>query len=568
MSSAGLVTTVAQGTTNISAAVGSIQGNAPLSVSSATGGATVVDDLTDSHIGSVQVTDKSVITMFGTRDSSGNPSSLTAITRTLPAGTTEQYTLDSQGRPTKIVLSDQSQFDYDWSASGGPVVTAISGDGTALLSAYLGTSPGTSPAIKTAPQAKLRARAARSDATSSTNSPSLINVHATTSCNGSVVPEDYAKITITLSGLSGDPIPTQWVGPGSGTYLAYLPSGPTTTPQDVVIAAMASSSSTACQAVSAVSDTCTVLLAVASIEAQPLLPVFLPVCAVLDLSLQSVSEACGVVSVASKINSAINYLSNLPTTQVGIVASLAGNPQSTQGFTLSNRSGGFFPPLDIGFECPTVNHVSVSPSSTTTYPGVSFPTAAMAYDVNNQVLLSSILNFTWNSASTSVATYSPLSPSAPIGSVMINGIGPGNTTITATETTSGKTASSSVTVDPVLNVAGLWSGSYTWDQPNGTTVQFSLGISQNAISLIAIMGFSNGCPSCFIYNVPGQVFGNVVTFSDLPTGADPSTTEYFTINATVTSPGSGSSATMTGRICDNNNSYWGKLCGNLSLTYQ
>jgi hypothetical protein len=120
-----VVTTIAEGSPNISAAVGSIQGSAPLTANTSTGGEVLVDDMTDSRILVATNSDQSTLTFLGTRDSNGNPSALYEVKRVAADGTWQTLSLDSLGRPTAITMSDNSQVLLNWTSSTGAVVTGV-----------------------------------------------------------------------------------------------------------------------------------------------------------------------------------------------------------------------------------------------------------------------------------------------------------------------------------------------------------------------------------------------------------------------------------------------------------
>jgi uncharacterized protein (TIGR03437 family) len=119
-----------------------------------------------------------------------------------------------------------------------------------------------------------------------------------------------------------------------------------------------------------------------------------------------------------------------------------------------------------------------------------------------------------------------------------------------------------LTVVPTSDVVGTWAGTFSWDYPPPRpSVYVSVDISQFA-SLSGTLSFG-ACNECSgnggIMGV--QVSGNQVTLSGLTAGADPSAS-FYQITGTI------SGGTISGSICNYNNSYWGLLCGSLSLKRQ
>ncbi|MGA2511319.1 MAG: Ig-like domain-containing protein [Candidatus Acidiferrales bacterium] len=211
ISSQGLVTTVAQGSTNISATAGSIRGTAPLTVNSSAGGVVLVNDMTDSRILMATNSDQSTLTFLGTRDSNGNPTALYGVKRVAADGSWQSLSLDSQGRPTAIIMSDNTQFTLDWVSDTSAVLTGITSDGTATLATTLGSTIVPTTAASAVKKATAIAQVTPTPANS------LVTVNVTT-CG---VPESLAQVTM----ITGDPNTISLQSTGSGTYQGSVASG-------------------------------------------------------------------------------------------------------------------------------------------------------------------------------------------------------------------------------------------------------------------------------------------------------------------------------------------------------
>jgi YD repeat-containing protein len=430
VASNGTVTTLAQGNTNISASLGSLQASAQLAVSSASGGAVLVNDLTDMRLISMQGTDGSLVTLYGTRDASGNPSTATALSRVNTDGTQQEFTFDSQGRLTRIVLGDNSQFLYAWAPDGSAMVTVVTSDGTTALSAALPAS---------AAMAARRSKPLSNPSFGSANA--VVSAHVT-SCNGTV-DEDWASVQVYPP---GGLIPAQLVAPGTGSYQALLPSGPTPGPLQVASAI----TSVPCKLSTIVSVTCGVVTAAVVVAGDgiPLLEAGAIYASCTDLGVAAAvfSNICTAITAGHILNSSINWLAGQA--PLPISASLNSNSTAQLTYqTLINPSNGLYPKLEVGFACPLVDHVNVWPSSTSLGVGQSLPMAATAVDGNGKILLSSAFMFDWSSPDFSIVSAGPPGAPGPVGSGHVTGVAPGGPVhITATETSSHKQGTSAVTV--------------------------------------------------------------------------------------------------------------------------
>jgi YD repeat-containing protein len=430
VASNGTVTTLAQGNTNISASLGSLQASAQLAVSSASGGAVLVNDLTDMRLLSMQGSDGSTVTLYGTRDASGNPSTATALSRVNTDGTQQQFTLDSQGRLTRIVLADNSQFLYAWAPDGSAMVTAVTSDGTTALSAALPAS---------AAMAARRSKPRSNPSFSSANA--VVSAHVT-SCNGTV-DEDWASVQMYPP---GGLIPAQLVAPGTGAYQALLPSGPS----PVALQVASAITSVPCKLSTIVSVSCGVITAAVVVAGDgiPLLEAgaIYSSCTDLGVAAAVFSNICTAITAGHVVNSSINWLAGQA--PLPISASLNSNSTAQLTYqTLISPSNGLYPKLEVGFACPVVDHVNVWPSSTSLGVGQSLPMAATAVDGNGKILLSSAFMFDWSSPDFSIVSAGPPGAAGPVGSGHVTGVAPGGPiNISATETSSSKQGTSAVTV--------------------------------------------------------------------------------------------------------------------------
>jgi YVTN family beta-propeller protein len=89
----------------------------------------------------------------------------------------------------------------------------------------------------------------------------------------------------------------------------------------------------------------------------------------------------------------------------------------------------------------TIDHVTVNPASASVIEGATTPFSATAYDAAGNIVLVGASNMIWSSANTAIATVNASSGVA-------TGVAAGSTTITATESESGKAGSVALTVTP------------------------------------------------------------------------------------------------------------------------
>lgn len=459
VSSTGFVTPVAAGTATITATSGTFAGQASLTVPDATGGAVLVDDITDSRIFITPNSDGSILTFLGTRDSSGNPTSLYEIKRTAPDGTWQTISVDSEGRPTAITLSDNSQFLLNWTSSTSAIVTGISGDGTTTASVTIGsTSSGATNNEAKALKQKKTAGVQLAQAQTTITPSDWQIVANVTSCG---VPEAWAQVELSPGEIDA----SQTLFGTTGTYQASVPSGPLGSALNNIQSAAQALPASFCSYVNNVNQALNEGSATGPVGA---LTIQSLICAGLSASLPPasplVASACGLLSVAMNFavgqactinagsNSVFNYVVKYYDQQntYEIEAGLVGNPPVTQ--TVAPTSPGVFPPVNIELGCPQVDHVSVTPDALSLSVGQGAPLWAAAYNKASppEILRSSAFTFLWNaSAATGVASI-PQSFSYPGGSVAaVQGVATGGPVpITATELSSAKQGTANVTVTP------------------------------------------------------------------------------------------------------------------------
>lgn len=447
VSPSGLVTTVSQGGASITATSGSIMGSSNVVVPNATGGLVLIDDLTDSRILSWTASDMSTITILGTRDSSGNPTSFTNIKRVATDGTWEDISLDSQGRPTTLLFSDNSQVSLNWTSTATATATALSSDGTTVVSSQIGSSQTNAQSVRAAFRSRYNllrdsANTASSTATTGTGN-SLVTVRVT-SCNN--VPENWAYVTVTPnSALGGEPVDASLVA-GTGIYLAQLPSGPTNLSLATEIQEAAEFYEPICNFSETFSQGGVELQQAICGVSLLLGPEAGLICEGSEALLNAIDDICMSGPVASAINSVVNFLST--PTEIEVLVLLPGeSPQQSSEQVLP--SGGFGP-LNITFQCPPVDHLTVIANPTTINVGASSQVTAVADNASGEVLGSSALDFVWSNGNDNngVLGVPVVNTSNGYSSVVdVTGLTPGGPVqVLATEQSSGKTGSAAITV--------------------------------------------------------------------------------------------------------------------------
>jgi len=449
-------------------------------------------------------------------------------------GTWEQYTLDSQGNLQKIVLSDNSQFLYDWSSSNGPVVTVVTSDGTTAVSAAL------PPAAASA----ARRKAKPSKYASSGSATPFIEAHVT-SCNGSVN-EDWASVYVSAPGGT---IPAQLVGPGTGNYEAQLPSGPLSN----ALQAAKAVTGIPCTLSNIVSNSCKVITAAVIIlgDGIPVLEAgaIYASCTNLGVAASVLSAVCTSIQAGSYINSFISWFENQlgQTFGLPVTAYLNASSTSQQKSTMAIYPvSGTYPTAEFQFGCSIVDHVNVLPSPVTINVGDQIFLTATANDANNQVLLSSAFGFIWSGGggvATVTSSYASGSGTI-ISSGLVTGVAVGTANITATETSSAKQGTANVNVQGGL-VGTSWDGTYQWPTSCTTCVQgpqsmelaFSTSTTANG-SFDATMADFSGTIASSTFNLTSTSTNAQGTWSLIGTLANGAVTGTVTFSCSCISSGS------------------------------
>lgn len=502
-SAQGMVRTISPGSVNITAAVGNVQGSAPLVVNSSTDGLVFIDDLTDSRLISYTAADGSTAMLYGSRDASGNPSSLSGLITAAPDGMQAEYSLDAQGRPTNIRLSDGSEFLYSWASSATGVVSVIGSDGAAMISApiNLAQTSATAGAGRKATHVRSEAKVA---STTASNGPT-ITVHVT-SCNGTVS-EDWADV---LLNPPGGFVGASLAALGTGDYVAQLPSG------SAASQAASQIVSGACGISTGVSNVVTVgcaAVTAAVVVAGTGLPaaqaaIINTACAELGLSANIMSGLCKAASALTTFNSAVTWVKQ----QFGgvpITVSL-GSLAPIQTVAKPSLPGGPYPPVNVDFPCPPVDHVDVVPGSATIDPGQSVQLNATARDSSDKILFSSAFDFTWSGAQSSpYVTSSPeFQGFEPFGTDTVTGIAAGGPVgITASETTSGQSGTSQITVaQQSWQIQTVDAPATNSNSPPGTVL---VAVNDNG----DVLGVSSNAGAISGSNVPSSICGLPFVYS-------------------------------------------------------
>lgn len=171
-----------------------------------------------------------------------------------------------------------------------------------------------------------------------------------------------------------------------------------------------------------------------------------PALAAFDALCQSADNAGGF---AALFKSEVNYLYEIN----GIQGTVTLNSQSPseQALTLSAQPqpDGDYAGIDVDLPCPNVDHITVSPTPVSIPVNGTCDLTAPANDSLGIILFSSAFNYSWNSDTPSVATVANnVSGASPSGTATVTGVsGGGPVNIEATETTSSKIGTASVTID-------------------------------------------------------------------------------------------------------------------------
>jgi uncharacterized protein YjdB len=606
VSTGGLVSALAAGPTTISASTGGISGTSSLTVSASNSGFTLIDDMTDSRLVLFRDTDGSVAQYNGTRTDTGALNAITSTNISHPDGTTQTVSYNDQALPIDFQMSDGSEFAIAWpsDASSSPMVTAFSSDHKLVFSApfSLTASSSSGSSVVRANAKSFATVPLKTQSTPAINSAAVIvNV---TSYDG--LPENDASVEVSESGtFLGGSITADLTG--AGTYQANLPTGSAIQAVSDLIESAAKPLQSTCNSLTVAGGTsavegapytgldtvvCAALTATVDIEswgsALPTSAGVFKACTALGVALKILDKACYITTantvsqyLSAEKTAVINFFNKI---QRDVTATVVLN-QDLESATNKNQPAiGPFDPFTFSqVGVVHVERVTVVPPTLTLALGSSAPLTAEAFDSNSYALKSSTFQWSWMSDNNSVAsvpdTGIPVPSGSPVpstGPATVTAEAPGSANITATETTTGTSGTSMVTATGP-EVTGLWLGTYTWNPPNGETVNFGIFVGgQQGRSFTAGIGFGYPAgvePYCaegqggglnpaefYICGLAGQITGNQFTIT-YPAGATSATLAY-QITASI------SGNTMTGTICNYNNpNYEPVLCGNMTLTY-
>jgi hypothetical protein len=382
------------------------------------------------------------IDFFGDRDSTGLPTAITGFQSTDASGLVSYYWLDAEQRPLRIQDSSGTIFTYVWTSSTTGVVTAISPDGTEEISADITLpQPANSDNAAQVLRRSVSAKASRSSALSSSGADDSASVQVF-AC--SAQPEDGATVTIIPIGgfggtvVFGAPILAADV-PGTGTYVAQLPTPNTNANTEAAQATAASNDvGSLCDSVETTETLCSGLEEVAELLDNP--PV-LAIAASCEGLFSVLSDICFNKSgIATGIGGLIDLYANgqIPPLTLEATATLDG---TTLSQTLSSIPAiGPFPGFDISsFPCRPVDHVDILPPTATISVGQSQLFTAAAKDANDKVI--SGLSFNWTSSDPDVALIGVVGGVGDAASLAV-----GESEISATETVSGETGQATLSV--------------------------------------------------------------------------------------------------------------------------
>lgn len=546
VSSSGLVSGVAPGTVTISASSGSASASVSAIISSANSGFTLVNDTTDSRLLTYQGSDGSLLTLLGTRDSSGNPNAINGARILHSDQTWQELSFDSSGRLNTIVTSDGTESFFSWTSNTAGTVSLLTNNEAAFYTQAIdSTSAATQARLLAAndsirPAARFRHPQSSSQPTATSQTKALVLVRST--CAGGH-PEDGLSVHITKGGLfGGDPVLATDVG--DGTYSADLGSGIQITnpfPQATIDAADAIDAT--CTEIEALTDSTIPQRGLIN-EAMALIEEACnqepnPYCALLDsgvlateAAVEGVKAACDAQTKISTTTNTINFLNSL-VPKIELTFDATFNGASRQTYLQNQPSiGPFAQGPDLLFDCPQIASVSVTPASSSIPVNGVETLNAVARDSTPKIVGSSAFVWDWNSDQLPVATvigYSSTSTNGivvpggltllPVGSV--TGKAPGTATISATETTQHVPGSAQVSV--VLNTS-----TYTF-----TTIAYPGAVytSPNSINRMGqIVGYytdSNGNEHGFLYS------GGSFTTIDDPVATQGTTAEGISDNGQI-----------------------------------
>jgi uncharacterized protein YjdB len=496
VASSGVVTTVAQGTTTITANSGGIQGSVVLSVLNTTGGPVLINDLTDSRILTAANADQSILTFFGTRDSNGNPLSIYEAKRVASDGTWQTLSIDSQGRPTAVTLSDSTQFLLKWTSSTGAIITGITADGKNQVAFPIGSAAKDSLALVRSGN-NLPSPQERAEPKDTSNPASSLVTVNVTSCG---VPESYAQAfmvssngTTDLAAVNGSP----------GTYQGSVGAGPPNSGSTKL--QLSTAFGPVCEYVDAFETslnsngaTLQGVICAGAIAAALLDPLAAPLattaCATsgegLEILNQAVALACTVAT--GSLPDSIIALLTYPA-EISVYANVPGGDTSPLVNVLETSAFGGYPVTNIALSCPKVDHVTITPSTATLNIGQAVDLVAGAYtSPPSELIRSSAFTFAWNPLPIQgIATTAYVGSASAESFVTVTGTNPGGPLgITVTELSSSQQGTSNITVTPISITLSPTSGSVSL----GSTEQFTATVAgtTNTVVTWSVNGVDGG----------------------------------------------------------------------------
>jgi hypothetical protein len=455
----GVVSAVAAGSTNIVATTGTISGSTALTVPSVSGGLVLYTNPTDPLILSGVGSDGSKVSFYGTRDASGVPQTFYAVTQTLPNGTKQRIELDAQSRPVYAYDSRGIQYELDWTSATQGVITAVTLDGTKVVSAPFDLSSASPAAVLPTGSAQ---RAERRSSKSLIAPTSALTVNVVDDCLPSV-PEWNAKVMADMSTdtMAFDSVPAQ--NNYDGSYTVYLPTPTTSIIGTAALTAQQNAANIAagnyCQnkAQQNVSTLCSVISTAAY-----LFPDIEPV----------VLETCGAVGVGSDMCTAANKINSWLDRYTSVAVAVTATASTSSDLGTSQTEVGIwgepdtFDPLSIKLNCRVPAYVTVNPNSFTLSTGQISPVRADLFDADDIYISNSAFTVSWQTSNPDVA----LVPATGL-SGQITGVNPGPATVTATaiSTSPANLATYGTPGTAAVNVQGGVNLTVTWNTaPDGT----------------------------------------------------------------------------------------------------
>jgi uncharacterized protein YjdB len=481
ISSTGMLKGVSPGLSNITASVGSISGSTSVNLTSANNGLVLSTDATDSLLEISHNSDQSNTSFFGTRDATGLTNDFSGLIQTSSDGTSQTFSFDSHGRPTNMTAPDGTVFRLSWSSPVAATFDAISADRTSQVSGNFLLPQPTSTASADASRESVKPRDA---GTPGSNAAQMVTV---TSCGGKHT-EDGASVTVTeVGGISGGS-PKQAVPQGNGQYVAYIPSGPNPNSVDQQVKSLLTYVQPGCDFIAQPDGSevkipgldyafCTAVAASITVLGEgipaPEAGAIIKGCQALGVGMAAFEATC---KVSGRVTSTVDFFNGLP---VNVYAAATLNGISLQEPTAPSlqKPSGPFTPIAIDMPCPMPSTLTVLPATAQiSVGGQGEILTATLYDKDGKIIdASNAGQITWSALPTSVAVVSDLG--------LVTGVAGGTAVITATDSRSGLSGSSTVTVTPGIadrffTVVGLVDNT-----TNATTSASVNGVSLGSTSL-------------------------------------------------------------------------------------